>query len=127
MTIFITHKFSNIAYSIYKNNLTVFYFIFFYKMAYVSLCIGAYHDKHLCYKLQISCLSKQAYWLMGLDIWFFFVACRKFGLIEPRVSFAWLYQLTRDYQYLGLMIGDTGIISSLKNLGEFLHIYVCRM
>jgi hypothetical protein len=28
-------------------------------IAYVSLYISAYHDKCLCYKLHISCLSKQ--------------------------------------------------------------------
>jgi hypothetical protein len=30
------------------------------KIAYASLYISAYLDKCLCYKLQISCLSKQA-------------------------------------------------------------------
>jgi len=30
------------------------------KIAYASLYISAYYDKHMCYRLQISCLSKQA-------------------------------------------------------------------
>jgi len=57
------HKFFDLAYKSNLEHLQKEFNViisFAINIAYASLYRSAYHDKHLCYKLQIRCLSKQA-------------------------------------------------------------------
>jgi hypothetical protein len=62
------------------------------KIAYGSLYISTYHNKCLCYKLQISCLPKQGLRLNETFYWVNFILCHCFGLKYTVVTSTNIYK-----------------------------------